>query len=187
MRLVLLGAPGSGKGTQGRVLADRLGALLLSTGEVLRAQIDAGTELGHVVAPYLTKGALVPDDLVLEVVAARLAHTDAEGGYVLDGFPRTVIQAERLDVTTTPPDAVVHLKLDDAVARRRMARRDEGRVDDGNQAVIEERLRVYHDQTAPLLDHYGAQGLLVTVDAAVPPGVVTGAILQALDATVAPG
>lgn len=187
MRLVLLGAPGSGKGTQGRVLADRLGALLLSTGEVLRAQVDAGTQLGHVVAPYLTKGALVPDDLVLDVVADRLARTDAEGGYVLDGFPRTVVQAERLDVTSTPPDAVVHLALDDAVARRRMAQRDEGRVDDANLAVVAERLRVYHDQTAPLLDHYGAQGLLVTIDAALAPDVVTGAILEAIDATVAPG
>jgi adenylate kinase len=167
------------------VLADRLGALLLSTGEVLRAQVDAGTELGHVVTPYLAKGALVPDDLVLEVVADRLARSDAEGGYVLDGFPRTVFQAERLDTTATPPDAVVHLRLDDTIARLRMAQRGEGRVDDGNLAVVDERLRVYHDQTSPLLDYYGAQSLLLTVDAAEAPDLVTGAIIQALDASVA--
>jgi adenylate kinase len=180
MRLVLLGAPGSGKGTQGRVLAERFGVPLLSTGEMLRAQVEAGTELGGKVKPYLDRGALVPDELVLTVVADALAEAGAAGGFVLDGFPRTVAQARRLDRPETRPDAVVHLALDDDVALRRLAARDEGRSDDASRAVIAHRLQVFHDQTAPLLDFYGRQGRLVTVDAAAPPEAVTGAIVGAL-------
>ena len=180
MRLVLLGAPGSGKGTQGRVLAERFGVPLLSTGEMLRAQVEAGTELGRQVAPYLDRGALVPDGLMLSIVADALAKADAAGGYMLDGFPRTVPQAERLDAPATRPDAVVHLALDGDVALRRLARRDEGRSDDASRAVIAHRLRVFHEQTAPLLDHYDKQGLLVTVDASQEPGAVTEAVLAVL-------
>jgi adenylate kinase len=181
MRLVLLGAPGSGKGTQGRVLAERLGVPVLSTGEMLRAQVAAGTELGRQVAPQLDEGTLVPDDLVLSVVVDELAKADASGGCVLDGFPRTVTQAERLDALPTRPHAVLHLALDDEVARHRLALRSEGRSDDGSRAVIERRLQVFHDQTAPLLDYYGRQGLLITVDASAPPDEVSEAIFAALD------
>jgi adenylate kinase len=181
MRLVLLGAPGSGKGTQGRVLSDRLGVPLLSTGEMLRAQVAAGTELGREVTPYLDEGTLVPDELVLSVVADELAKAEPAGGCVLDGFPRTVTQAERLDVPGTRPHAVLHLALDDDVARHRLALRSEGRSDDASRAVIERRLKVFHHQTAPLLDYYGGQSMLVTVDAADPPAEVTEAIFAALD------
>lgn len=181
MRLVLLGAPGSGKGTQGRVLAERIGVPLLSTGEMLRAQVEAGTELGQQVKPYLDRGALVPDELVLSVVADELAKADAAGGYVLDGFPRTVTQAEQLDRPETRPDAVVHLAIADEDALRRLAARDEGRSDDASRAVIAHRLQVFHDQTAPLLDFYAAKGALVSVDATQEPSVVTDAIVGALD------
>jgi adenylate kinase len=180
MRLVLLGAPGSGKGTQGRVLAERFGVPLLSTGEMLRAQVAAGTALGEQVAPYLDRGALVPDELVLSVVADELAKAAAAGGYVLDGFPRTVPQAEKLDRPATRPDAVVHLALPDDVALQRLARRDEGRSDDGSRAVIMHRLQVFHEQTSPLLAFYERQGLLVTVDASAEPDEVTEAIDAAL-------
>jgi adenylate kinase len=182
MRLVLLGAPGSGKGTQGRVLAERFGVPLLSTGELLRAQVASGTELGGQVGPYLDRGALVPDEVVLSVVAGALAEAAAAGGYVLDGFPRTVAQADRLDDAATRPEAVVHLALDDAVALRRLAERDDGRSDDASRSVIAHRLQVFHDQTAPLLDFYEKQQLLVDVDAAIPPGEVTEAIVAALAA-----
>jgi adenylate kinase len=180
MRLVLLGAPGSGKGTQGRVLAERYGVSLLSTGEMLRAQVAAGTSLGEEVGPYLDRGALVPDELVLSVVADVLAKADAAGGYVLDGFPRTVRQAEKLDRPDMRPDAVVHLALDDAVALQRLARRDEGRSDDASRAVITHRLQVFHEQTSPLLAFYETRELLVSVDAAAEPGAVTEVIVAAL-------
>jgi adenylate kinase len=180
MRLVLLGAPGSGKGTQGRVLAERFGVSLLSSGEMLRAQVAAGTQLGEQVAPYLDRGALVPDDLVLSVVADELAKADAAGGCVLDGFPRTVRQAEKLDQPDVRPDAVVHLALDDGVALQRLARRDEGRSDDASRAVIAHRLQVFHEQTSPLLAFYEKQGLLVSVDAGDEPDAVTEAIMAAL-------
>ncbi|HZM39536.1 MAG TPA: adenylate kinase [Acidimicrobiales bacterium] len=178
MRIVLLGAPGSGKGTQGPRLAERLGVPYLSTGDLLRAEAAAGTELGARVKPYLEDGELVPDDLTLEVVDRALADASAAGGFVLDGFPRTVPQADRVgDV-----DVVLHLALSDDVARQRLAARDEGRADDADPEVIEHRLRVYHGQTAPLLDHYDRRGTLVTVDADRAPAEVAAELDAALDA-----
>jgi adenylate kinase len=180
MRLVLLGAPGSGKGTQGRVLAERFGVPLLSTGEMLRAQVAAGTDLGREVGPYLDRGALVTDELVMPVVSEALAKAAADGGYVLDGFPRRVSQAGKLDVPATRPEAVVHLSLSDDEALQRLARRDDGRSDDASRAVIRHRLDVYHEQTAPLLDFYGRQDLLVPIDASRPPAEVTETIVAVL-------
>jgi adenylate kinase len=185
VRIVLLGAPGSGKGTQGPRLAERLGVPYLSTGELLRREAAAGTDLGARVTPYLERGELVPDDLTLEIVDRALAGGAAASGFVLDGFPRTLAQAERLgDV-----DLVLHLALPDDVARRRLADRDEGRADDADPEVIEHRLRVYHDQTAPLLGHYDQRGTLVTVDADRSPAEVNAALDAALDAAThrAPG
>lgn len=175
---MLLGAPGSGKGTQGPRLAERLGVPYLSTGELLRREAAAGTDLGARVAPYLHEGELVPDALTLDVVDLALADASAAGGFVLDGFPRTLAQAERLGQV----DVVLHLALSDDVARERLAARDEGRADDADPEVIEHRLRVYHDQTAPLLDHYGRQGTLVTVDADRSPAEVALELDAALDA-----
>jgi adenylate kinase len=178
VRIVLLGAPGSGKGTQGPRLAERLGVPYLSTGELLRREAAAGSELGTRVAPYLNQGELVPDDITVEVVDRALGGARAAGGFVLDGYPRTLAQAGRLgDV-----DLVLHLALADDVARQRLAARDEGRPDDADPDVIEHRLRVYHDQTAPLLDHYDRRHALVSIDADRPPAEVTAALDAALDA-----
>lgn len=176
VRIVLLGAPGSGKGTLGDRLAGELGLPHLSTGDLLRAEAAAGIGHGRRVAPYLERGALVPDDLTDAVVGPALAEARERGGYVLDGYPRTVDQAEHLadDVV------VVHLALPDEVARRRLAGRAEGRADDADPAVIDRRLAVYHAQTAPLLDLYRRRGALVTVDGNQPPDEVAAAVLAAL-------
>ncbi len=153
MRLVLLGAPGSGKGTQGALLAGHLGVPYMSSGGLLRGLIAAGTELGHQVEEYLDRGDLVPDELVLAGLGDALAeaHTHA-GGYVLDGFPRTREQAQRLDALARP-DVAVFLSLPEEIARQRIARRtDSDRSDDADRAVVDRRLRVFHDETEPLLD-----------------------------------
>ena len=184
MRLILLGAPGSGKGTQGDALADRFGVRHVSTGELLRRHIAEQTELGRLAQPYVRGGELVPDDIVLQMAGAEVIEAAAEGGYVLDGFPRTLDQAERAYELATPAgvtaDAVVYLAVPDDVARARLLGRDEGRADDADPEVIERRLRVFHEQTEPLLDFYRGRGILVTVDAVPPPEQVTAAMLAAL-------
>ena len=185
MRLVLLGPPGSGKGTQGPLLASALGVPHLSTGDLLRREVEHGTELGRRVGELIDRGELVPDELMIAVVAAALGDA-ADGGYVLDGFPRTVAQAETLERGSQlpAPDAVVHLVVPDAAVRERLAGRaaDEGRADDADPDVIARRLRVYHDETEPLVAHYRDEGILVTVDGDAAPDEVTRRILAALQA-----
>jgi adenylate kinase len=185
MKIVLLGAPGSGKGTQGRSLADRFGVRHVSTGDLLRAHIAQGTDLGREAAPYVRRGELVPDGLMLRVAGAAVTEAAGEGGYVLDGFPRTLAQAERAYELAGPAgvtaDAVVYLAVPDEVARERLAARAvEGRADDADPDVIERRLQVFHDETQPLLDFYRDRGILVTVDAARSPDEVTDAMLEAV-------
>ena len=184
MRIVLLGAPGSGKGTQGTALADHFGVRHVSSGDLLRAHIAEGTELGRRAQAYVARGELVPDDLVMQIVGAALAEAAAEGGYVLDGFPRTLAQAERAYELARPADltadVVVLLAVPDAVVRERLRTRGQGRVDDADPDVIERRLRVFHDETEPLLDFYRSRGILKTVDASQPPDEVTTAMLAAL-------
>jgi adenylate kinase len=187
VRLVLVGPPGSGKGTQGPVIAERLGMPYVSTGDVLRAEVAAGTELGRQVSAVLDRGDLVPDDLMVTVVAAALDHHGrAARGYVLDGFPRTLAQAlmvERPGSPLAPPDLAVLIRLPDHVVHDRLRRRaEEGRTDDADPAVIERRLEVYREEAEPLLDHYRARGALVTVDGDQRPPEVTEAILTALAA-----
>lgn len=184
MRVVLVGPPGSGKGTQGPPLAAHLGVPYVSTGEALRAEIQATTPLGRRVAALVDGGELVPDDLVLELVAAAL---DESGGYVLDGFPRTVAQARLLEgdgSPVAPPDLAVHLDVPAAVVHERLARRavEESRADDDDPAVTDHRLRVYEEETAPLVDRYRTRGALVTVDADRPAQEVTAATLAAVEA-----
>jgi adenylate kinase len=180
MRLVLLGAPGSGKGTQGAELAQRLGVPYVSSGELLRNHAAAQTELGRRVAPYLNRGDLAPDELVLAAVSDALAAPANAGGYVLEGFPRTTAQASSGDVPS--PDAVVYLALPDEVARQRLARRAAaGRTDDADPEAIERRFRLFHAETEPLIDFYRQHGLLTTVDANQPVDAVTAAILDALN------
>src|SRR5690606_20396255 len=158
VRLVLLGPPGSGKGTQGPVVARRLGVPYVATGDLLRREVASGTDLGRRVAAVLDRGDLVDDDVMIDLLAAAVGGGDRTG-YVLDGFPRTLAQAEALErpgAPVAPPDVVVHLALPDAVVRSRLAGRagDQRRSDDADPGVIERRLQVYADQTAPLLDHY---------------------------------
>jgi adenylate kinase len=185
VRIVLLGAPGSGKGTQGEVLAARLGVRHVASGELLRENVAARTELGKEVAASLARGDLVPDDIVMGIVIDAVAAAARAGGYILDGFPRTRAQAERAyEIAAdlgTAPDAAVYLALDDAVARQRLAARaDGGRIDDANASVIDHRLEVFHANMQPILDFYAGLGILVTVDAAQPVEAVTDEILASL-------
>ena len=180
MRVVLLGAPGSGKGTQGPLLAGRLGVPYLSTGELLREQVAQGSDIGRQVGPYLDRGELVPDDVALAALGDALAAADRAGGFVLDGFPRTVAQAERAE-DLIRPDAVVYLAVPDDVARQRLRRRaSRGRSDDADAEVIEQRLRLFHRQTEPLLQRYRDRGLLHAVDGSQPPADTIAAILHEL-------
>jgi adenylate kinase len=187
MRLILLGAPGAGKGTQAAALADHFGVPHISSGELLRRQVAAGTELGREVARLLERGELAPDHLVVAVVDEALAHADRS--YVLEGFPRTASQARAAEARHGArfADAVVFLQVPDDVARQRLAgRTSDGRADDRDPEVIERRLRRFHADTEPLVEHYRSRGLLVTVDASPPPDAVTRAILAALAATTQP-
>jgi adenylate kinase len=186
VRIVLLGAPGSGKGTQGELLAARLGVPHIASGELLRAHVSGGTALGREVAGYLARGDLVPDDVVLAVVGEAVEQACATaGGYILDGFPRTRAQAERAHALARErgidADVAIYLALADEVARARLAGRAEhGRVDDADREVIAHRLELFHENMEPLLDFYRERGLLVTVDAAPAVDVVTDALLDAL-------
>jgi adenylate kinase len=186
MQIVLLGAPGSGKGTQGDVLAKHFGVPHVSSGELLRMHVESGSDLGRQVASFLSRGELVPDDLVLAAVGDALSGAFDAGGYVLDGIPRTLAQAERAYALAEPvglvADAVIYLDVADDVARERLAARAEtGRVDDADPVVIERRLEVFHADTQPLLDFYRERGILKTIDAVQSVGAVSDAILAALD------
>ena len=175
MRIVLLGPPGSGKGTQAAFLADALGVPAVSTGDLFRAHVDQGTELGRTAAAYATAGDLVPDDVTMTMVVERLTQPDCRGGYLLDGFPRTIGQAEllrdRLAARGKQLDAVVVLVVDDAELIRRMASRqvlvDGAWIvrEDDKPETVRHRLEVYRALTAPLVDFYADQGLLRRVEA----------------------
>lgn len=170
MRLILLGAPGSGKGTQGEKLALHFGAPKISTGDALRAAVAAGTELGRKAKATMEAGQLVADELVVGIVEERLGEPDARQGFVLDGFPRNVAQAQMLDamlarLAQPPIDKAVHLHVPDAeiVCRLLERARVEGRTDD-KEGVIRKRIDIYNAETRPLLDFYGARGKLATLE-----------------------
>jgi len=185
VRVLLIGPPASGKGTQGRRAAAHFSVTYLSSGELLRAQVAAGTELGRRVADDLAAGDLVPDDLMLEVLRAPLDVALTSGGYVLDGFPRNVAQARELTAFAAKlggaPEVAIWFDVEDSELLRRTRSRalSEGRVDDVD-AVARHRIDVYVAATAPLIDHYRAQDLLIRVDAAQPVDDVTAVVLEAL-------
>lgn len=192
VRLVLLGPPGSGKGTQGPAIAERLRAPYMSTGDVLRDEVAEGSDLGRQVESLMERGDLVPDDLMLAVVVAGLTHhgTAAVAGYVLDGFPRTLAQAEMVeapDSPLAPPELAVLITLTPDVVHERLAlRAGEGRPDDADPAVIDRRLEVYAAESGPLLDHYRERDVLVTVDGDQKPDEVTAAIVTAVEHRLGP-
>jgi adenylate kinase len=167
--VVFFGPPGSGKGTQASRLAAELGVPQISTGDILRANVALGTELGKIARPIMEAGELVPDELVTKMLKARLAERDAENGALFDGFPRTVAQAEALDALLAElgrrVDVVLFIDVpDDVIVARLLSRaRLEGRADD-TPATVRERLRVYREKTAPLAARYEASGKLVAID-----------------------
>jgi adenylate kinase len=175
MRLILLGPPGAGKGTQAQHLVAKYGLVQLSTGDMLRAAVKAGTPLGRQVEHIMASGALCPDDVVVAIVEDRIEQPDARKGFILDGFPRTVAQAEALDRMLkrhgTGLDAVIELKVDEAALIRRIESRVATMTAQGQQlrsddspAVLHRRLAAYREQTAPLIAYYRRHGLLRSVD-----------------------
>jgi len=168
-RLVLLGPPGAGKGTQAARLAERLGVPAISTGDIFRANIKGGTELGKLAQSYSSRGALVPDEVTNAMVRDRLAEADAAEGFLLDGYPRNVAQVGELDAILADAglslDLAVEITADPDVVTERLLKRAqiEGREDD-TEDVIRHRLDVYREQTAPISSVYADRGLLAQVD-----------------------
>jgi len=171
LRLILLGPPGAGKGTQAKILIDAYGIPQLSTGDILRGAIAAKTELGLSAKAIMDRGDLVSDEVVVAIVSERLDAPDCGNGFILDGFPRTIPQAEALDAMLAEKgialDAVIEFRVDaDVLVERVLNRAREtgaARADD-NEEVIRKRLDVYQTQTAPLVDYYRGKGLLRSVD-----------------------
>ena len=192
MNLILLGAPGAGKGTQAEVICDKLGIPAISTGNILRAAVKNGTEMGLKAKSYMDSGALVPDDVIIGIIKERLAQPDCSKGFILDGVPRTVAQAEALEQMGVAIDKVVDLEVADEVIMRRLSgrrvcsacgasyhvefkpSREPDRCDrcggplivrkDDEPSTIVERLKVYHELTEPLVEFYKERGKLVVVE-----------------------
>ena len=188
MNLVLFGPPGAGKGTQAKILSRDRGLPQLSTGDMLRAAIAAGSPLGQRCKELLDRGELVPDEIVIDIIGARYDQPDCATGAVFDGFPRTIGQAEALDtmlaVRGERIDIVLELKVDDAVLLRRVEQRiKDGGVlrSDDTPETLAHRLKVYYANTAPLIDFYRRQGKLRTVDGMAPITAVTAQIAVLLD------
>ena len=184
-RMVLLGPPGAGKGTQAARIAERLNIPAISTGDIFRANVAGATELGTQAKAYMDKGEYVPDSITNAMVADRIAQADCEDGFLLDGYPRTTAQVGELDsmlkASGLALDVVVEITADaEAVVARLLKRAGEqGRADD-TEPVIRRRLEVYAESTAPLADLYAERDLLVQVDGMGEIDVVTGRIMEAL-------
>jgi len=186
MRVLMLGAPGSGKGTQGVRIAERYNVPHISTGELLRAHVKDGTKLGRVAKVHMDRGDLVPDVLIYAIILDQLIEPEPPRGYVLDGFPRTLPQAQiayevakEMDMTF---DAVLCLDIphDELMRRLEERGRGSGRADD-QEATIRHRIEVYEEKTLPLLDYYKERGILVRIDAVGGVDEVTQRIFDALD------
>lgn len=192
MKLIMLGAPGAGKGTQAAIFSERLGIPTISTGNILRSAVKNGTSVGFQAKSYMDAGKLVPDEVIIGIVAERLAESDCQGGYILDGVPRTIAQAEALEKAGVQFDCVLSIEVSDQEIQRRMSGRractacgatyhveaappkTEGvcdacggalvQRDDDKPETVQDRLRVYHAQTEPLKEFYQQRGILKTVD-----------------------
>ncbi len=209
MNIILLGAPGAGKGTQGEILNNKLGIPTVSTGNILKAAIAEGTPMGLEARRYIDAGELVPDDVVIGIIRERLAQPDCAGGFILDGFPRTIPQAEALDKMNIRIDRVIEISVPDGAIVDRMSGRRicskcgssyhvvhkvpavEGvcdvcggeliqRSDDKPETVLE-RLRVYHEQTEPLKAYYAQRGIVRTVDGEKSIEQTSDLVMQALE------
>ncbi len=214
MKIIMLGAPGAGKGTQAKMLASKYGIPHISTGDIFRANIKNGTELGAKAKEYMDKGLLVPDELVVDLVIDRFKEDDCKNGYILDGFPRTIPQAEALDKALSAIEESVDYAInvevpDDNIVNRMGGRRAcvgcgatyhivynptklEGKCDvcngdlilrdDDKPETVKNRLKVYHDQTQPLIDYYDGKGIMKEVDGTVDMNDVFQAIVDILEA-----
>lgn len=209
MKLILLGAPGAGKGTQAEVIMDHLNIPAISTGNIIREALKNGTEVGLKAKSYMDAGKLVPDEVVIEIIKERLAKDDCKNGFILDGFPRTVPQAEALDAMGITIDKVVDIEVaDEKIAQRLGGRRVcancgasyhteykpskvEGVCDkcggptvqrkDDEPATVLDRLKVYHEQTEPLKDYYAKKGILAVVYGAEEVSETSARTLKALE------
>ena len=207
MKIIFLGAPGAGKGTQAEIVSEKLGIPTISTGAIIREAVKSGTDMGKQAKKFIDEGALVPDDVVIGIVKERLLKSDCGKGYILDGFPRTVPQAEALDRMGVTLDAVVSLEVEDKTIIERMSGRrvcsscgktyhvlynppkTEGKCECGNDLtvrhddapeVVASRLEIYHTTTEPLKDYYSAKGLLRIVIGAEEVEQTTARTLTAL-------
>ncbi|MCT1808122.1 adenylate kinase [Dermabacter hominis] len=186
-RLLIVGPPGAGKGTQAERIVEKLGVPAISTGDIFRANVSNETELGVLAKSYMDKGEYVPDSVTNEMVESRLGEDDAANGFLLDGYPRTVAQVEALDGILeklgVALDAVILLDVDsEAIVQRLLQRgKEQGRSDD-NEETIRRRIDVYGEQTTPLIDIYDKRGLVKRVDGMKDIDAVTADILAALGA-----
>ena len=187
MRIVLVGPPASGKGTQAGRIVGRYEGVHIATGDILRSNAERGTELGRTASRYMDRGDLVPDEVIIGMVLERMGEGDLAEGFVLDGFPRTVPQAEalerRLEELGRPLDAVVSLTVGEDELRRRLAERaeEQDREDDDDEDTIRRRLELFDRETEPLLDFYQQRELLVGVEAEGDPDEVGARIATALE------
>lgn len=185
MRLLIMGLPGAGKGTQAQVVAERFGIPHISTGDIFRANLAQGTPLGQLAQSYMDKGEYVPDEVTNDMVRDRLTQPDAQSGFLLDGYPRTVAQVEALDSMLGGHDfdrvLVLEADLEEVVQRLLRRAVEQGRADD-TEDVIRRRLEVFQEQTAPLIDVYSSRGLVTHVDGVGSVEDVTQRITSALNA-----
>lgn len=214
MKIIMLGAPGAGKGTQAKMIADKYGVPHISTGDIFRANIKNGTELGTEAKKYMDQGLLVPDELTVKILLDRVADQDCKDGYVLDGFPRTIPQAQVLDKALAQLNETIDYAIDVDVPDENIVKRMSGRRaclacgatyhmehvppkmegtcdrcgkelvlrDDDKPETVLNRLKVYHDQTQPLIDFYSEKGVLRTVDGTQPMEDVFESIVKILGA-----
>ena len=210
MNLILLGAPGAGKGTQAEIICDKLGIPSISTGNIIRAAVKEGTEMGKKAKSFIESGALVPDEVIIGIIKERLAADDCQKGFILDGVLRTIAQAQALEAMDVRIDLAIDIEVpDEAIVERMSGRRvcsscgasyhtvfkpsaKEGVCDrcngslivrkDDEPATVLERLKVYHEQTEPLVAFYEERGKLRKIDGAQPIEVITAKVLEALEA-----